>query len=79
MSMYKNIINDLVIKYYQNVNNGNLIGTSSNLVYKENPMTNPINNSVSIGTYEIKKTIFGKEKVRKVKNENRTIGIEYSS
>lgn len=32
-----------------------------------------------IGTFEVKKNIFGKEVVRKVKDENRTLGIEYSS
>lgn len=32
----------------------------------------------SVGTYEVKKNLFGKEKVRKVKNDNRTLGIEYT-
>jgi len=31
----------------------------------------------SIGTYEVKKNLFGKEKVRKVKNETGTLDIEY--
>lgn len=37
------------------------------------------NSEEHIGTYEIKRNIFGKETVKKVKNENRTIGIEYTS
>lgn len=31
-----------------------------------------------IGTYEIKKNIFGKEVVRRVQKESRAVGIEYS-
>lgn len=41
-------------------------------VVKENLITEE-----DAGTYEIKKNLFGKEKVRKVKNESRTLGIEY--
>lgn len=72
---------------------GNQEKISANSVVKENLTTqNPINeensevellsNSEKLkdeGTYIIKKNIFGKDVVRKVKNENRTLGIEYSA
>jgi len=32
----------------------------------------------NLGTYEIKKNLFGKEKVRKVKGETGTLSIEYN-
>ena len=40
---------------------------------------NKFSDEEHIGTYEIKKNLFSKEKVRKVKNESRAIGIEYTS
>ncbi len=65
--MNKNI--RLLVTYYSLMNKGNKgkIREISPNLKEEN-----------IGTYEIKKNIFGKEKVRKVKDENRNIGIEYT-
>lgn len=66
--MNKNI--RLLVTYYSLMNKGNKgkIREISPNLKEEN-----------IGTYEIKKNFFGKEKVRKVKDESRTLGIEYTS
>lgn len=66
--MNKNI--RLLVTYYSSMDKGNKgkIREISPNLKEEN-----------IGTYEIKKNFFGKEKVRKVKDESRTLGIEYTS
>lgn len=66
--MNKNI--RLLVTYYSSMDKGNKgkIREISPKLKEEN-----------IGTYEIKKNFFGKEKVRKVKDESRTLGIEYTS
>lgn len=53
----------------------------SKSVIKENLKTEIVEKKEeveNIGVYEVKKNIFGKEVVRKVKNENRTLGIEHT-
>ena len=62
----------MIIDYYQKGNYGKITEISHKSVVKNNLTTE------HIGTYEIKKSLFGKEKIRKVKNESRTLGIEYT-
>lgn len=50
-----------------------------NKIINNSPNKEKQNEAVNIGEYEIKKSLFGKDIVRKVKNENRNIGIEYTS
>jgi len=46
---------------------------------KKVPIKETENTEENLGTYEIKRTFLGKDKVRKVKDESRTLGIEYTT
>lgn len=63
----------MIIDYYQKGNYGKITEISPNSIVRKNRTVEE-----NIGTYEIKKSLFGKEKARKVKNESRTLGIEYT-
>lgn len=70
MSIYKNT-NRLIFEYL----------FLHNSVVKKSLTTEPTKDKLeeNAGTYEVTKNLFGKEKVRKVKDESRTLGIEYTT